>query len=174
MPDCDGLMFAAQVKAIPELAPAQLILLTSLERDDSVKSLASAGFAAYLTKPVRGRELLACIERVLEQGSSSGRFQGLVTRSSLAADQGQGHYRGRVLVVEDNVVNQQVAKRFIERLGLRGHGDRQRTARHRGMPNDQVRAGPHGRADAGDGWARRDARDSQAEGPMVAAFRSLP
>ena len=117
MPDCDGLTFATQVKAIPELAPAQLILLTSLERNDSVKSLPSAGFAAYLTKPVRGRELLACIERVLDQGSSSGRFQGLVTRSSLAADQGQGRYRGRVLVVEDNLVNQQVAKRFIERLG---------------------------------------------------------
>jgi two-component system sensor histidine kinase/response regulator len=117
MPDCDGLAFAAQVKASPGLASTPLILLTSLERTDSVKSLASAGFSAYLTKPVRGRELLACIERVLDQGSSSGRFQGLVTRSSLAAEQGQGSYRGRVLVVEDNAVNQQVAKRFIERLG---------------------------------------------------------
>jgi len=90
-----------------------------MERHDSVKSLASAGFAGYLTKPVRGRELLACIDRVLErdQGNSSGRFQGLVTRSSLTAEQGQGDYRGKVLVVEDNVVNQQVARRFIERLG---------------------------------------------------------
>ena len=119
MPDCNGLSFANQVRAIPELAPAQLILLTSMERHDSVKSLASAGFAGYLTKPVRGRELLACIDRVLErdQGNSSGRFQGLVTRSSLTAEQGQGDYRGKVLVVEDNVVNQQVARRFIERLG---------------------------------------------------------
>ena len=117
MPDCDGLSFATQVKSIPDLASAQLVLLTSAERSDSLKSLANAGFAAYLTKPVRGRELLACVERVLDQGSASGRFQGLVTRSSLAADQGQGRYRGRVLVVEDNVVNQQVAKRFIERLG---------------------------------------------------------
>ncbi len=117
MPDCDGLMFAAQLKAIPDLAGAQLVLLTSADRNDSLKALANAGFAAYLTKPVRGRELLACVERVLDQANSSGRFQGLVTRSSLAAEQGQGRYRGRVLVVEDNVVNQQVAKRFIERLG---------------------------------------------------------
>jgi two-component system, sensor histidine kinase and response regulator len=117
MPDCDGLGFAALVRAMPTLAAAQLILLTSMERFDSVKSLASAGFAGYLTKPVRGRELLACIERVLDQGSSSGRFQGLVTRSSLIAERGQGRYRGHVLVVEDNPVNQQVAKRFIERLG---------------------------------------------------------
>jgi two-component system, sensor histidine kinase and response regulator len=119
MPDCDGLAFATQVKSMPELARAQLVLLTSMERFDSVKSLAHAGFAGYLTKPVRGRELIACVERVLErdQGGSSGRFQGLVTRSSLTAEQGQGHYRGRVLVVEDNLVNQQVARRFIERLG---------------------------------------------------------
>ena len=119
MPDCDGLTFASQVRSRPELARTQLILLTSMERYDSVKSLAHAGFAGYLTKPVRARELLACVERVLEreQGGSSGRFQGLVTRSSLSAEQGQGRYRGRVLVVEDNLVNQQVAKRFIERLG---------------------------------------------------------
>jgi CheY-like chemotaxis protein len=117
MPDCDGLMFANQIKGIPDLASAQLVLLTSADRSDSLKTLAKAGFAAYLTKPARGRELLACIERVLDQGSSSGGFQGLVTRSSLTAEQGQGRYRGRVLVVEDNIVNQQVAKRFIERLG---------------------------------------------------------
>jgi signal transduction histidine kinase/CheY-like chemotaxis protein len=130
MPDCDGFSFASQVKATPGIAASQLILLTSLERHDTVKSLANAGFAGYLTKPVRGRELRACIERVLEreQGGSSGRFQGLVTRSSLTAEQGQGRYLGRVLVVEDNIVNQQVAKRFIERLGcevtLVGNGER--------------------------------------------------
>ena len=72
-----------------------------------------------MTKPVRGAELRACIERVLEREleAATGRHQGLVTRSSLAADQGQGQYRGKVLVVEDNVVNQQVAKRFLQRLG---------------------------------------------------------
>jgi two-component system sensor histidine kinase/response regulator len=120
MPDCNGMALAGQIRSQTRFATLQLILLTSLDRDGSVKSLADAGFAAYLTKPIRGRELRACVERVLVRdiGSSSGRFQGLVTRSSLAADQGQGQYHGKVLVVEDNVVNQQVAKRFLERLGL--------------------------------------------------------
>ncbi len=120
MPDCDGLALASQIKAAPEFAPMPLILLTSMEQHGNVKRLEEAGLAAYLTKPVRGRELRACIERVFEreQSSPSGRFPaGLVTRSSLAADQGQGHYRGRVLVVEDNLVNQHVATRFLERLG---------------------------------------------------------
>jgi len=120
MPDSSGLALAAQIRSQPRFATLQLILLTSLDKDGSVKSLAEAGFAAYLTKPIRGRELRACLERVLvrDTGSSSGRFQGLVTRSSLAADQGQGQYQGKVLVVEDNIVNQQVARRFLERLGL--------------------------------------------------------
>jgi CheY-like chemotaxis protein len=119
MPDCDGMGFAAQVRASPHVAATPLILLTSMDKHGTVSSIARAGFAAYMTKPVRGTELRACIERVLERqlDATTGRHQQLVTRSSLATDQGQGQYRGRVLVVEDNVVNQQVAKRFLQRLG---------------------------------------------------------
>jgi CheY-like chemotaxis protein len=119
MPDCDGVSFAAQVKSSPKVAATPLILLTSMDKHGATSNLARAGFAAYMTKPVRGAELRACIERVLEQqvDATTGRHQKLVTRSSLATDQGQGQYRGRVLVVEDNVVNQQVARRFLQRLG---------------------------------------------------------
>jgi two-component system, sensor histidine kinase and response regulator len=117
MPDGDGLSFAQQTRNFPELSKLKLILLTSKERSDGLKTLVKAGFSGYLTKPVRGRELLTCIEKMLDTASSSGRFQGLVTRSSLVADRGHGRYQGRVLVVEDNPVNQQVAKRFLERLG---------------------------------------------------------
>jgi signal transduction histidine kinase/CheY-like chemotaxis protein len=119
MPDSDGVAFAARVKSAAGLAPTPLILLTSMDRQGNVSTLAQAGYAAYMTKPVRGSELRACIERVLEREmeAATGRHQALVTRNTLAADQGQGQYRGKVLVVEDNVVNQQVAKRFLQRLG---------------------------------------------------------
>jgi CheY-like chemotaxis protein len=119
MPDSDGVEFATRVKSAPALAVTPLILLTSVDRHGNVSNLARAGYAAYMTKPVRGTELRACIERVLERelDAQTGRHQGLVTRTSLAADQGMGQYRGKVLVVEDNVVNQQVAKRFLQRLG---------------------------------------------------------
>jgi signal transduction histidine kinase/CheY-like chemotaxis protein len=120
MPDCDGVGFAAQVRAVPAVAGTPLILLTSLDKHGATNALARAGFAAYMTKPVRGSELRACIERVLEQqvdAANTGRYQKLVTRSTLATEQGQGQFQGRVLVVEDNVVNQQVARRFLQRLG---------------------------------------------------------
>jgi signal transduction histidine kinase/CheY-like chemotaxis protein len=119
MPDCDGMTFAARVKGTANIAATPLILLTSVDRHGNTNHLSRVGFAAYMTKPVRGSELRACIERVLEREAEAvaGRHHNLVTRNSLATDQGQGHYRGRVLVVEDNVVNQQVARRFLQRLG---------------------------------------------------------
>jgi two-component system sensor histidine kinase/response regulator len=119
MPDSNGVEFATRVKSAPALATTPLILLTSVDRHGNVSNLVRAGYAAYMTKPVRGTELRACIERVLEreQDAQTGRHQGLVTRNSLAVEQGMGQYKGKVLVVEDNVVNQQVAKRFLQRLG---------------------------------------------------------
>ncbi len=120
MPDCDGRELAARLKSMPELGSTHLIMLTSLDRHGNLQHLRELGFAGYLTKPVRGRELRACIEQVLELGTAAvaahpGRR--VVTRGSLAFDKGAQRFRGRVLVVEDNLVNQQVTRRFLERLG---------------------------------------------------------
>jgi CheY-like chemotaxis protein len=119
MPGCDGSTLATRIKSVPALVDTPLVMLTSLDRFGNVQRLTDLGFAGYLTKPVRGRELRACIERVLQIDSISatGPFPRLVTRGSLGSDKGLGRYQGRVLVVEDNVVNQQVTRRFLERLG---------------------------------------------------------
>jgi PAS domain S-box-containing protein len=119
MPDADGGWLAQTLKNDAALAPVPLVLLTSLDRHGSTRRLADLGFAGYLTKPVRGRELRACVERVLETTNQSGSHSQLVTRSSLAAEKVHGHYRGRVLVAEDNIVNQQVTRRFLQRLGCK-------------------------------------------------------
>jgi two-component system, sensor histidine kinase and response regulator len=119
MPDADGSWLAQKLKSDPALEPVPLVLLTSLDRHGGTRRLADLGFAGYLTKPVRGRELRACVERVMDTNSHSGSHTQLVTRSSLAAEKLYGHYRGRVLVAEDNIVNQQVTRRFLERLGCK-------------------------------------------------------
>jgi two-component system sensor histidine kinase/response regulator len=119
MPDADGGWLAQTLKSDAALAPIPLVLLTSLDRHGSTRRLADLGFAGYLTKPVRGRELRACVERVMDTTNQSGSHSQLVTRSSLAAEKVQGHYRGRVLVAEDNIVNQQVTRRFLQRLGCK-------------------------------------------------------
>ncbi|MGB6452477.1 MAG: PAS domain-containing protein [Steroidobacteraceae bacterium] len=119
MPDGDGGQLATRVRSIPELDETQLIMLTSLDRHGNIQRLQELGFAGYLTKPVRGRELRACVEQVLELDPSAAAtsLPRMVTRGSLAGDKGPPRYRGRVLVVEDNGVNQQVTRRFLERLG---------------------------------------------------------
>jgi two-component system, sensor histidine kinase and response regulator len=117
MPDADGSWLAQALKSDPLLESVPLVLLTTMDRHGSTRRLADLGFAGYLTKPVRGRELRACVERVMDSSSQSGWHTQLVTRSSLAAEKLHGHYRGRVLVADDNNVNQQVTRRFLERLG---------------------------------------------------------
>jgi two-component system, sensor histidine kinase and response regulator len=119
MPYADGSWLAQRLKSDPALEPVPLVLLTSLDRHGGTRRLADMGFAGYLTKPVRGRELRACVERVMDTTNQSGAHVQLVTRSSLAAEKVFSHYRGRVLVAEDNIVNQQVTRRFLERLGCR-------------------------------------------------------
>jgi two-component system sensor histidine kinase/response regulator len=119
MPDADGSWLAQKLKSDPALEPVPLVLLTSFDRHGSTRRLADLGFAGYLTKPVRGRELRACVERVMDSSNQSGSHTQLVTRSSLAVEKVHALYRGRVLVAEDNIVNQQVTRRFLERLGCK-------------------------------------------------------
>ncbi|HUK01752.1 MAG TPA: PAS domain-containing protein [Steroidobacteraceae bacterium] len=118
MPGCDGASLAARVHSVPALSDVQLIMLTSLDRHGNVQRLTELGFAGYLTKPVRGRELRACVERVLNlDAAAATTIPRLITRGLLATEAGPSRFKGRVLIVEDNAVNQQVARRFLERLG---------------------------------------------------------
>jgi two-component system, sensor histidine kinase and response regulator len=119
MPEMDGAMLGERIAGDPALSASRLVLLTSLDRQGDHTRFASMGFAAYLTKPVRARELRDCLHHVLahEAGEWSTGTHPIVTRGTLANAAAQRQYGGRVLVVEDNPVNQMVAQRFLERLG---------------------------------------------------------
>jgi len=68
---------------------------------------------------VRARELLDCVRRVLKYpaGEWHMQTQRVVTRSVLDEQASERRYSGHVLIAEDNIVNQKVARRFLERLG---------------------------------------------------------
>ncbi len=119
MPDMDGATLAAEINVDPHLAESRLVMLTSLDKHGDIGRFARLGFAAYLTKPVRARELFECLEQVLARESREWHMQSqpMVTRMTLAEKAKEQRYTGHVLLVEDNVVNQQVAQRFLERLG---------------------------------------------------------
>ncbi len=127
MPDVDGEMMAQAIKADPLLRETVLLILTSMGEVGDAKRFAEAGFAAFLLKPARQSILMDALATVW--AAHTGEVDiGLVTRHSLADARAAAptkvsstdHTMKRlVLVAEDNIVNQKVAQRLLEKLGYR-------------------------------------------------------
>lgn len=118
MHDMDGATLGERINADAKLSQARLVMLTSVDGHGDIHRFAALGFAAYLTKPIRTRELLECLDRVLAHDSKQWHMQSqpIVTRNTLGVHDANS-YRGLVLLVEDNAVNQKVAVRFLEHMG---------------------------------------------------------
>jgi PAS domain S-box-containing protein len=119
MHDMDGATLGERINADAQLSRARIVILTSLDRHGDIPRFASLGFAGYLTKPVRSRDLIECLDRLLSCDAKEWHLQSqpIVTSGMLAALEKSRRYRGRILLVEDNAVNQKVAVRFLERMG---------------------------------------------------------
>jgi PAS domain S-box-containing protein len=112
MPNMDGFEVAARVKQDPQLHGAQVILLTSAGRSEDVARAKAVGVAAALSKPVKQSELWDAIITVLHV---PGRQK---VRPSAARERARAARRPlRVLLAEDNPVNQEVALQMLERRG---------------------------------------------------------
>jgi signal transduction histidine kinase/DNA-binding response OmpR family regulator/ligand-binding sensor domain-containing protein len=113
MPEMDGFTLVRKLREEGLLDGTRVILVTSSgQRGDAARNR-ELGIASYLTKPLRQSELRAAILAVLGVGISEGSPSLPITRHSLR----ENRRRLRVLVAEDNVVNQQVAQRLIEKRG---------------------------------------------------------
>jgi two-component system sensor histidine kinase/response regulator len=119
MDDMDGAVLGERINSDARTASARMVMLTSVDEHGDARRFAALGFAAYLTKPVRTRELLECLDRVLSCDAKQWHLQSqpIVTRGTLVGSDSQRRYRGRVLLIEDNPVNQKVAVRLLERMG---------------------------------------------------------
>ena len=113
MPGMDGFTLAERIKLDPRLAGAIIMMLTSGGQRGDAARCRELGVSAYLTKPIGESDLLRATLQVLGKGEPAARQAQLVTRHSL----GEGRKRLRVLVVEDNAVNQILAKRLVEKQG---------------------------------------------------------
>jgi PAS domain S-box-containing protein len=115
MPGMDGIMVARAITADPVLHTTPLVLLSSVGHRLHGADARQAGLAAVVTKPVRQAHLYDCLAAVMG-----------ATAAPRAASPAPPHglpavppVRARVLVAEDNVVNQKVAVRLLEKLGCR-------------------------------------------------------
>jgi len=105
---------ARAIKSDPTLAAAPLVLLTSVSYRGGAEEALHAGFSAFLLKPIRQSQLYDCIATVMGM-SSEPAPQRLITSHTLA----ETPSRARVLVAEDNAVNQRLAARMLEKRGCR-------------------------------------------------------
>ena len=113
MPETDGLRLAQKMKEDPQFSKVPVIIMTSAGmRGDGARGR-ELGIRAYLAKPVRRRDLLQAIKVVFGSEIQSSQNAGLVTIHSLRA--GLGCLK--ILLVEDNVVNQTLAARLLEKKG---------------------------------------------------------
>jgi signal transduction histidine kinase/CheY-like chemotaxis protein/HPt (histidine-containing phosphotransfer) domain-containing protein len=113
MPDVDGFDVARQIAAHPELAGATIMMLTSGGRHGDAQKCRDLGVAAHLTKPITSSELARAVYRVTGEiaamASPTRREAPLASLASCPL---------RVLLAEDNMVNQRVA---VGLLTKRGH-----------------------------------------------------
>ncbi|MBM3224426.1 MAG: response regulator, partial [Candidatus Tectomicrobia bacterium] len=116
MPDVDGLQLAHAIKAEPTLASSRLILLSSWGQRGDAQSAREAAIAAYLTKPVRQAQLYDTLVAVMRT-STDPQPATLIARHNLAEARAEGKIR--VLLAEDNIVNQKVAVLMLEKLNCR-------------------------------------------------------
>ncbi len=124
MPDMDGLMLAAEIRRVETAVPQPsqrhrlpLVMLTSLGRREAGPETTGADFAAFMTKPIKASQLYNVLvglfadqpAKLPEAAASAPQF-----------DYGLGQrYPMRILMAEDNAINQKLALRILERMGYR-------------------------------------------------------
>lgn len=113
MPEMDGFMTAEAIRKDPEISSARIVMLTSAgTRGDGLRC-SNLGIDAYLLKPAKQHDLFESLCTLMGRKRQTGESSSLVTRHSLR----EARKRLQVLVAEDNLVNQRVAQRMLERLG---------------------------------------------------------
>ena len=116
MPDMDGFGVAEEMKKRPELASATIMMLTSSGTYGDTSRCQALGIAAYLVKPIPQEDLFDSIARLL--GTHAPAPVPAKAPDAPAAASLPAAHRVRILLAEDNIVNQKVA---VHMLSKRGH-----------------------------------------------------
>ncbi len=110
----DGEMLGKVIKTDTTISETHLVMTTSLGKRGDAKRCEEIGFAAYFPKPVRQSDLFQALKSIIK-GEEVRTRKPIVTRHSIREKQ---RCDARILLVEDNVTNQQVALNILKKLGF--------------------------------------------------------
>ena len=113
LPDMDGFEVAEQIKRSPDLAGIAIMMMSSADQKECSVRCREIGIAACLSKPIKAVELLCAIRSAL----GIGRDETETLEGARRSQNGEAAPR-RVLVAEDNIVNQKLALRLLEKHGF--------------------------------------------------------
>ncbi len=116
MPDVDGMTLGKQIKTNSAIADIPLIMLTSTNERHEVQKALNIGFASYLVKPVKPSRLLDTIMNILDNSQVS-RNQQVSIPIQIEKITNSGKSKLKLLLAEDNLVNQKVALKQLQNLG---------------------------------------------------------
>jgi CheY-like chemotaxis protein len=120
MPEMDGFELVKRIHDAPELVRPVILMLTSGDRSDDLARCRKLGVSSYLTKPVRRAELrLAIVSAIAHSTAPPSREPAPTGGTPDRAPQGPENASLHILLTEDNVVNQRVALRILEKAGHR-------------------------------------------------------
>ena len=159
MPHMDGFEVAGRIKHDSRLTKAVIVMLTSAGQSGDAARCREAGIDAYLSKPIKRTELLEAIKRVLgAQGHASG-------KASVVADPASREVtrRLKILLAEDNRVNQAVAMRLLTKRPDIRRDPVETGSRQWKKSKPRHSTDVNGCADAGNGRIRSDRSDPALE-----------
>jgi two-component system sensor histidine kinase/response regulator len=112
MPEMDGFTLAERMRDIPTLTGPSILMLSSADHSDALQRCQELSLSAYIVKPVTQADLYAAILRALGAAprADAARSKSLATPEAAAQSL-------RVLLAEDNPVNQKLAIHLLERMG---------------------------------------------------------
>ena len=120
MPGMDGLELARCIKKDPKLAATRIVMLTSMDRHDDPEALRDSGVDGCLVKPVKQAQLFECLRTVMSPDVGAGEIKSTLVPLPKPVEI-PAELVGlslRVLVAEDNPVNQKVAACQLERFSI--------------------------------------------------------
>jgi PAS domain S-box-containing protein len=116
MPDMDGVELATEIRRLRDASVLPLVILSSLGKREAQ---AEAGdWAAFLLKPIKASQLYNVVVSIFGIKPGEAPADQAVSKPAFEADMGQRHPL-RILLAEDNLVNQKLALRLLERMGYR-------------------------------------------------------